>query len=298
MPRIIDNPDTGSASLEEIVEALGNGFDPRDEESTRAAAAHLGRLGRNDHFLGDLLIEQMKDLSRTDGDAGGYGPQAIVLSPVLGTAFLRANIWPSEDEPCFAASGARTFVYGIPHDHNFDFLTVGYFGPGYRSDYFEYDYESVAGIKGERADLRFVERSALSTGRLMHYRAHRDIHSQLPPEATSVSLNIMHIGAGQGWLDQYGFDLDSNVVTGTLNPTSTEVFLRCAIGMGGDDALALAEDFGRHHPSDRLRLATFEAREGLLPDAKDRDALWRMAELSGSRLLAGEATARRERLAA
>jgi hypothetical protein len=33
------------------------------------------------------------------------------------------------------ASGAAAFVYGLPHDHNFDFLTLGYFGPGYWSDY-------------------------------------------------------------------------------------------------------------------------------------------------------------------
>ena len=298
MPRVIDNRKTESATLEEVVDALGDGFDPRDEESTLAAAGLLARLGRNEHFLGDLLIEQLKAAPRDDGDAGGYGPQAIVLSPLRGTAFLRANIWPAESEPCFAASGAKTFVYGIPHDHNFDFLTVGYFGPGYRSDYYEYDYKTVAGISGESTGLRFVERSALATGRLMHYRAHRDIHAQLPPEATSVSLNIMHIGAGQGWLDQYGFDLDNNAVTGTLNPTSTEVFLRCAIGLKTEAALDLAENFGRTHPSDRLRLASFEAREGLLDDAADRDALWHEAEVSGSRLLAGEAAIRRAALAA
>ena len=298
MPRVIDNLHTESGTLGEVVDALGDGFDPRDEASTLAAASLLGRLGRNKHFLGDLLIEQLKAAPREDGDAGGYGPQAIVLSPLRGTAFLRANIWPAESEPCFSASGAKTFVYGIPHDHNFDFLTVGYFGPGYRSDYYEYDYETVAGIRGESAGLRFVERSALATGRLMHYRAHRDIHAQLPPEATSVSLNIMHIGAGQGWLDQYDFDLDNDAVTGTLNPTSTEVFLRCAVGIGTEAALDLAEVVGRNHPSDRLRLASFEAREGLLDEVAERDALWREAEVSGSRLLAGEAAVRRAALAA
>ena len=244
------------------------------------------------------MIEQLKAAPRDDGDSGGCGPQAIVLSPLRGTAFLRANIWPAESEPCFIASGAKTFVYGIPHDHNFDFLTVGYFGPGYRSDYYEYDYEEVAGVRGKSVGLRCAERSALATGRLMHYRAHRDIHAQLPPESTSVSLNIMHIGAGQGWLDQYGFDLDNNAVTGTLNPTSTEVFLRCAVGIGTEVALDLAEAIGNGHRSDRLRLASLEAREGLLDDVAKRDALWRETEVSGSRLLAGEAAIRRAALSA
>ena len=132
----------------------------------------------------------------------------------------------------------------------------------------------------------------------MHYRAHRDIHSQLTPEATSISLNIMHVDAAQGWFDQYGFDLDSNAVTGVLNPTSTETFLRCAIGLGGESALDLAERFGKTHPSERLRLASYEARAGLLDDITRRDALWREAELSGSLLLEREAAARRRALAA
>lgn len=42
--------------------------------------------------------------------------------------------------------------------------------------------------------IRFVERSNLAEGRMMLYRAHRDVHSQLPPESLSVSLNIMDEG--------------------------------------------------------------------------------------------------------
>lgn len=298
MPRVIDNLGKNSITLDECLEGLGEGFDPQDEASTLEAAQLLASLARNRDFLADMLVQQLKDRHREPAIESAYGPQAIVLSPVRGKCFLRANIWPSEEEACFTASGARNFVYDLPHDHNFDFLTVGYFGPGYRSDYYEYDYEEVIGFKGERPELRFVERSALHEGRLMHYRAHRDIHSQLPPEATSISLNIMHVDAAQGWFNQYGFDLESNAVTGVLNPTSTETFLRCAVATGANEALELAVNIGRTHPSARLRLASFEARAGLLDDAYQRDELWREAELSGSRLLAMEARARRRALAA
>ena len=41
----------------------------------------------------------------------------------------------------FKASGISPFFYHVPHDHNFSFLTVGYLGPGYWSEYYEYDYE-------------------------------------------------------------------------------------------------------------------------------------------------------------
>lgn len=49
---------------------------------------------------------------------------------------------PSGGDPITAASAATNLAYGYPHDHNFSFLTSGYLGPGYVSDYYEYDYSS------------------------------------------------------------------------------------------------------------------------------------------------------------
>lgn len=293
MSRIIPSDETAAHGLDDCLAMLDTtAFDPEDEDSIANGAIALKRLANNRDFLGDLLIEQLKVGHKDGGIESAYGPQSIVLSRMRGRSFLRANIWPSAQESCFRASGAEAFVYGVPHDHNFSFLTAGYFGPGYGSDYYEYHYESVAGYRGEVCDLRFVERTHLEEGKLMLYRANLDIHSQLPPESMSVSLNIMHIDPAQAWSDQYGFDLDSNAVTGVLNPTSTECFLRCAVGMGGEDALDFAEWAGREHPSDRLRLASFEARSGLV-QGEARDALWREAELSGSVMLAQEAARKR-----
>lgn len=210
--------------------------------------------------------------------------------------FLRANIWQTEQDLCFQTSGAKNFVYGVPHDHNFSFLTSGYAGPGYRSDYYEYDYEDVVGYPGENAGLRFVERSALHEGKLMLYRAHVDVHSQLSPEALSVSLNVMHVAPAQGWFDQYGFDLDRSEVTRVLSPNATEAFLRVAVASGTDEALDYAHWVGKGHPSERLRLASFEARSSVL-DKGERDALWREGELCGSRMVAAVAKQRRAQLA-
>ena len=201
MPEVIENSTRQSCSLGECAEALAElEFDPRDPQSTIEAAVWLERLTNNRTFLAELLIDRLA--GRTEGEVdSGFGPQAIVLSPVRGNVFLRANIWPAEHDLCFRTSGASSFVYGVPHDHNFSFLTSGYLGPGYRSDYFEYDYGSVAGYAGEPASLRFVERSALSEGKLMLYRAHVDVHSQLPAESLSVSLNVMHLDPAQCWYD-------------------------------------------------------------------------------------------------
>ena len=300
MPLVFDNPSDESCSLPEAIEALADlGFDPRDEANCQEAAWWLRCLTNNREFLGRLLIDQLA--GRVSGSIAqsvdsGYGPQAIVLSPLRGSMFLRANIWPAEHDLCFQTSGAKNFVYGVPHDHNFSFLTAGYCGPGYRSDYYEYDYEAVVGYPGEAAGLRFVERSALHEGKLMLYRAHVDVHSQLPPEALSVSLNVMHVGPAQGWFDQYGFDLERSEVTRVLSPNATEAFLRVAVASGTDGAGDYAEWVGQSHPSERLRLASFEARAALAEPA-NRDAIWREGELCGSRMVAAVAREKRDEIA-
>lgn len=292
MPRVIPAGDAPACSLGDCLAALdAAGFDPREEDSLLHAAGWLGRLGRNRDFLAEIVVGELQRRHRDDG-GNTYGPQVIMLSPLGGEYFVRANIWPSRDEGLFRASGGSAFVYELPHDHNFDFLTYGYFGPGYWSDYFEYDYGAVAGAVGEPVGLRFIERSRLEPGKLMHYRAHRDVHSQLPPDALSVSLNVMHSGGAQGWLDQYQFDVERNQIAGVLGPGASEAFIRIAVGLGGGEARDLAETFARGHPSDRMRLAALDAQAGVL-GVSERDALWRRAEASGSRLVALEAKRRR-----
>ena len=298
MPRIIDLQSDETCSLGDCVEGVAQtGFDPNCDESVAQNALWLRKLNNNRTFLGDLLLDRLKHQFRNMSSDNGYGPQAIVLSPLRGDVFLRANIWPSEQDHCYQASGAKSFVYGVPHDHNFSFLTSGYLGPGYRSDYYEYDYAAVAGYRGERPGLRFIERAALEQGKLMLYRAHQDVHSQIPAQSLSVSLNIMHIDPMQSWYDQYGFDTDSGEVSRVLSPNATEVFMRLAVATGHQNAWDLAADFGQHHPCDRMRLASFEARALLLEDSAARDDLWRQAELSGSQMVRMEATRHRQELA-
>lgn len=300
MPLVIDNPADEACSLAECTEALGElGFDSDDPASIAAAAGWLRRLVNNRSFLGDLLVERLTGVGRKD-IASGYGPQAIVLSRPKdnrpNAAFLRAAIWPSPHDHVFRTSGAGSFVYGAPHDHNFDFLTVGYCGPGYASDYYEYDYGEVAGYPGEDAGLRFVERCVLAPGKLMLYRRHVDVHCQHPPERLSVSINVMRLDPAQTWFDQYGFNLADGTVTRWLNPLASEAFLRVAVASGAASAQDYAQWVGARHPSERMRLASYAARAEMCADPAEADGLWREAELSGSRTLAGAARARRAAL--
>jgi hypothetical protein len=300
MPRVIDLEDHRVASLAETADALNTvGFDPREEESLLHAALWLRRLGNDPDFLGDLLVDELARRHRQDVLDNAYGPQVMMLVPPQGGFFIRANIWPSADEHMVKASGNSAFAIGMPHDHNFSFLTLGYFGPGYWSDYYEYDYEEVVGYRGEAVpSLRHVGRDRLEPGKIMLYRAHRDVHAQLPADSLSVSLNIMHTQGAQGWLDQYRFDLERREIAAILSPGPTEAFLRLAVGLDSESGLELARTFARRHPSDRLQLVAWSALAGRESDAGARDAVWREAESSGSLLVAAEARARRAELVA
>lgn len=297
MPRVIVCKDPNLIGVEQCVDALAeHGFNPRDEGSLAHAALCLRQLGNDRHFLGDFIA---RELATRDEELReqSYGPQSIVLSSAQSGAFLRANIWPAESDQALAASGRTAFQYDMPHDHNFSFLTLGYFGPGYRSDYWEYDYEATTGFAGEHVPLIPKGRQQLSPGKIMLYRAHLDIHNQLPPDAMSVSLNVMHADGTCGWFDQYRFDPGRGTIAGRLGAGSSEAFMRIAVSLESDDACDLAERFGRSHPSDRMRYACWDARAAVAGDDAVRDALWREAEGAGSLLVAAEARRKRAELA-
>ena len=185
MPQIISIDDPIVATLDEAASGIRvSDFDPHDEESLHNAARWLRRLGNNQTFLGDILIDQLARRHRDEAAGSAYSPQVVMLVPPGGSFFIRANIWPSAQEHMVRASGEAAFAIGMPHDHNFSFLTHGYFGPGYWSDYYEYDFAEVTGYRGEAVpSLRFIERARLEPGKIMLYRAHVDVHAQLPADS-------------------------------------------------------------------------------------------------------------------
>src|SRR3546814_5865162 len=87
---------------------------------------------------------------------------------------------------------------------------------------------------------------------MMLYRAHRDIHSQLPPESLSVSLNIMDEGEHVPWRDQYIVDLEAGTIAKRPTLTSGEMLLRCAVHLT-DNGKDIAEQFAKAHPVPRVR---------------------------------------------
>ncbi len=290
MPRLIDPGEGGPIPLEALVEALDTTpFDVRDEESFAALGPLLARLGRNRSFLGDLAIDELKARREPRAAGGGYGPQVLLLRPPGGRYVLRANFWPARDDPVTRASGAAAFFYDVPHDHNFPFLTYGYLGPGYWSDYYEYDVAQVVGVPGEQVALRFIERSRLDPGKLMLYRARRDIHVQLPPDSFSVSLNILGADPAQPWQDQFRFDLGRGVIDGILTTTAAEALVVLAAHLGGGNGLDLAADLAQRHPFPRMRATALQALASAAPDVESKAAILAEGAAAADSYVAGHA---------
>ena len=289
MPRLIDPGTEGAIGLDDLVDALdANPVDVREEDGFASWGPLLARLGRNPHFLADLAIEELKTRCDAQAGANGYGAQVFLLRPPNGRYVLRANFWPARTDPAVRTSGPAAFFYDLPHDHNFPFLTYGYIGPGYWSDYYEYDVAALAGLPGERAGLRFVERARLNPGKLMLYRMRRDIHVQLPPDSMSVSLNILGSDPAQPWLDQYRFDIRAGTVSEGLTVTAAEALVAIAVHVC--DGLDLAEAFARRHPCPRMRVAALDALASALPDFAA--TLFARATGDPDRFVAGHARAR------
>lgn len=254
MPLTIDpGPAPEPLAFAEVIARLEErGVDLSDPDALPHYAALLSALSANRDFLADRVMAELKASYGRQLDDNRYSAQVFLLHRSGRRFFLRANLWPSEQDHSFAASGPAAFSYDVPHDHNFSFLTVGHFGPGYISDYYDYEAEGVDGRLGEDMRLNFVERSALTPGKVMLYRAHRDIHCQLPPDSLSISLNIMEEGEHVPWRDQYIVDLEHGSIAKRPTLSQSEMLMRCAVHFGGNGT-DLAEQFARAHPVPRVR---------------------------------------------
>jgi hypothetical protein len=296
MPRLIETECGDSIELGELVESLETqGFDPSDEESMAAFGPALRKLANNRRFLGDLVIEELERHCSTQNERNRYSAQVILLG--ASTRFLiRANFWPAEGDGVMVNSGRDPFFYGIPHDHNFSFLTVGYVGSGYWSDYYEYDHGGVIGVPGEAVELRFVERSRLSPGKVLLYRRNVDVHAQLPPDDLSVSLNVMALSPASEFREQYSFDTARSTVARAINASGLETLVRLAGHIGGDNGTELIDRFALGHPSGRIRFAAWSARADRASDPETRIAEYERAAAETSGPVGALAAATAERL--
>jgi hypothetical protein len=294
MALTIDSQTTEAISLEEYQEYVTSHVNVRDLDSVCSSADKLKALANNRTFLIEHFNQSLRDW-RNFQLANSYTAQTLLLGG--GPDFvIRANIWtPVTNDASLRAEQKRLFVYDVPHDHNFSFLTVGYFGPGYETTIYEYDPKRVTGKIGEKVELRFLETTTLPAGKMMLYRMSRDVHTQNYPENFSISLNLLLAPPETNQREQFLFDLESSrIAQYARNTASTRLMMcRAARYIGDSRTATLLDELASRHSSARVRLTATESLAMLEPSCGNR--IWGRAAADESPLVREYAVKQLER---
>jgi hypothetical protein len=262
-----------SISLAEFVSDVDRTLDVDDPATIEALGPRLRRLGNNRRFLVDFLNEQ---ITQNDEFQSGslYTPQVLELA-VRPNFLVRANVWepPKATDPS-SAERDRLFMYLQPHDHNFSFLTVGYHGGGYQTTIYECDPESVTGIPGDRVDMTFLETTTLPRGKVMMYRAFKDIHRQEHPREYSISLNLLVNNTRNVRREQHYYDFETETIVRAMKAVPGHPRLTCYLArfIGDDSTRSKLDAIRISNPLPQVRLTAIDSLATLCPD--EAVSLW------------------------
>jgi hypothetical protein len=192
-----------SMEFADFMEYAERQVDMTDQDALLRLGEQVTMLGNNRRFLTDFMAEYVQQ-NLEAGDLVTTISQAVELARTP-KFYVRFAFWLPEDS--LTPQEHQLFAYTQAHDHNFDLLTYGYCGSGYRTDIYEYDYDSVRGYVGEPVSVRPLGEHQHRTGDVLLYRCSKDIHLQYPPDAPSITLNIVPLHNEHGLINQYFFNL-------------------------------------------------------------------------------------------
>ncbi|MFN0141368.1 MAG: HEAT repeat domain-containing protein [Pyrinomonadaceae bacterium] len=284
------NVDTDkSISLKDFVEYIKRNVDFTDDASICESAWMLKALSNNKGFFTEALNDELLNWELFQKN-NKYTSQTFAF--VGEDDFMvRANVWvPPSEIPEEQTWTNEMFYYLVPHDHNFSFLTVGFYGSGYETTIYEYDEDTVLGEIGEKVNLRFLENTSLPEGKMMYYRANKDIHSQAHPKEFSISLNLLVSPPEQGYKDQYCFDFNSQTISSDVATTNMCRIMLCKLAsyIGDGRSVNLLESLSKNHPTPRVRAEAYASLASLEPG--DREKIWQTAILDKSLFVRKRAT--------
>jgi len=128
-----------SISFEEFNEFVTSVLVPDDVDTLLPCTEKLQMLSNNETFITDIIHKELTDASSFQ-ISNNYTAQSIMLYSCK-NYYIRLNLWPpSSEREDIKRWQDQLYFYERAHDHNFDFLTVGYFGSGYGTEMWEYDY--------------------------------------------------------------------------------------------------------------------------------------------------------------
>ena len=198
-------------TLADFVEKLDHVLDLEEADSLIGLAADLRALANDPGLLTRHINATLKRLIDTQ-ELYVSASSSIELAARKNYS-LRASVWMPATNDVSPNLDIAPDTQSV-HNHNFNVMTIGYFGPGYVTDIYAFTPKESLGEIGERVDLRFLQRATLGRGDVIIYRDTVDAHIQFPPVSVSVSMSLAIFRESMQTTDQYQFDPQSSTISG------------------------------------------------------------------------------------
>ncbi|WP_156170332.1 hypothetical protein [Luteimonas sp. FCS-9] len=207
----------------------------------------VGRFESEDDFLKvvpalqklilnqDLLEDHFKSLELN----GAPGVSQSIMLAAREHFYVRAMIWPAIPASEMSAANLFKYAYCVPHDHNFSFLTIGYFGPGYRTKFFRSGRGAREVAISDKVLIEESEEIVLERGDCAIVYEYDDVHVQYPPSSLSISINL--VPRSKFKFKQAFMTHQGEVVT-ALDASSQRDFLKEMANFIGSDRLVQSVD--------------------------------------------------------
>lgn len=245
---------TSSRSAAHEIAHVAEKIDASSWSAIRDFTPEFEHFARNwDLFA--FLSDEIKRGIESNAAQPFYSPQsfAIAASPSR-RVFVRGNVWPPLSDDATIAIGERDlYSIGLPHDHNFHLLTFGAFGPGYATDVYEIEESPTQRMIGDKVEYTSREQWHLPEGKTLAFRAHRHVHTQQPPSAFSVSINLIFCPPDLTRKDQCWFKDEGRHLVVTGYPASNAVSRQSTL-------LRLAMTYGDEGTKARVRAVASDPR--------------------------------------
>lgn len=247
-------------TLNNFIEEVERQVDPDDIQSLEPLAPAFAALSKDRDLLPNYFAKYVDSMLNSTVPVA-YTPQSFVLGGGR-KHFIRANVWiPLRFASTLRSQEEKIFSYRQAHDHNFSFMTIGHFGPGYETDLWQYNPSTVQGLVGERVELEPLGREQLTLGRAILFREKTDVHIQLPPESLSISLNVMVLRSPSKLVDQFFFDTDKSCISGLplmATPHKRSSIIELVSHLPNENIFGVLDDLARGAKSWRIRAAALK----------------------------------------
>lgn len=233
-----------SLDVTEVLGLLAEADRYKGDEKWFHIAQLMSRMSGETRFVEEFIKGLFASRSHFD-IKDGYRDTSLVLTGVEGYR-VRLNLWKPRGSRPIDVQTDVGLTYDLPHNHDFQLLTKGIWGPGYQTDVFRCEIGKTVGAYEEDVELTYQGRFQLSTGTVMWFEEFRDVHIQRPPASYSMSFNIIPINrtVQQG---QLFFDVEKSRISGFPETSYARVLallnLLCDIGQT-EEVFELAVEIG------------------------------------------------------